>query len=1236
MVNSRVNISEIVENQLPSFVTEEFPLVSEFLSQYYKSLEIPGGPSDILNNIDLYAKIDNIKSISQSTNLIGDITQFDSSILVKSTEGFPDKYGIIQIDGEIITYKSKTNNSFEECIRGFSGISNLNGKNDKLTFSTSNSDSHSDGTIILNLSALFLNEFLYKIKKQIAPGFEGLELNENVNEKLFIKQVKDFYSSKGSDKSFSILFNALYGEKVTVLRPSDNLISPSVSKYRKTQQLIVECDNRNILNLVGNTVYQNKINSTNKSFATVLDVEEIKRGDKIYYKISLDSDYNRDINVSSGTISGKFTISPKTKVTSDIKTNSSFITVDSTVGFPNEGELLIKLSDGTPKLINYYDKNINQFLECSGVTFDIKIGTDVEDSNYCYGYDLNNNKIEFKITSVISDSVLLTPIPGYSKNDLVIIDNIGLSGNRPVHTSWLYNNAIYYDVKNISLVDSSNFSYSVELFEDSYIYVQDTLVLYDTKEREILLKVISLNNKKSFVVESQSGNIDLSEKYYLERKISYVNTGDSFIDQVTSNVTNVYYDFDQVDTYVVSNSIPSYSNLTLDIKKHSVSFSGNTKIKLSRSRSSIYANKFINLIGNITDSTIVLDKFYENSFAPYKLVKRIPELQKRDSLEFYETKPNQNIGVLINGVEILNYKSNDLVYYGEIESVDILDGGNDYNVINPPTLIITDKNDSQRTTEDFAKGYVGVAGSLSGIKLVDPGFDYIETPTIDIIGGGGKGAVVKAELSLFKHEELFKSDDSNNVNLSTNIITFSQDHKFRDFEKVVYRAFNQTPIGGLIDNSIYYIKTLSATSITIHNTELDSVSGINTVNITSYGTGKHSIESYSTKKKIQRFIIENNGKGYKNRLIESPSSGISTIANTVTIQNHGYETGEIIVYNASEIPVSGLSSASSYYVTKVDDDKFKLSVIGVGTTAANYYINRGYYINFSSVGSGTHYFNYPPIQAIVTGKIGVSTFNNQNFNAVISPIVTGSVTSIFISNGGNYYGSEEILNYNRQPLYRLENGKGAQLTPIISNGQIIGVNIQNSGSNYDDSPLIAVYSFSGSGAVLTPIVQNGSIVEVKVINGGYGYVKGDTKLQVLSLGGNCTLKFNSKKWTVNNVEKLIKKGTVTQDDGVLEKNSSLGRSLQYYHLYAPRNLRRTILGSKVSDGETIYLHDLNFVNSKEVETTYHSPIIGWAYDGNPIYGPYGYETSTGGNVKLMKSGYTSSLKSMEYMHTLLL
>jgi len=28
-------------------------------------------------------------------------------------------------------------------------------------------------------------------------------------------------------------------------------------------------------------------------------------------------------------------------------------------------------------------------------------------------------------------------------------------------------------------------------------------------------------------------------------------------------------------------------------------------------------------------------------------------------------------------------------------------------------------------------------------------------------------------------------------------------------------------------------------------------------------------------------------------------------------------------------------------------------------------------------------------------------------------------------------------------------------------------------------------------------------------------------------------------------------------------------------------------------------------NEEEIDNLYHSPIVGWAYDGNPIYGPYG-------------------------------
>ena len=45
--------------------------------------------------------------------------------------------------------------------------------------------------------------------------------------------------------------------------------------------------------------------------------------------------------------------------------------------------------------------------------------------------------------------------------------------------------------------------------------------------------------------------------------------------------------------------------------------------------------------------------------------------------------------MLINGVEISNYKSNDKIYYGPLESINVLNGGTDYDVINPPLVSVS-------------------------------------------------------------------------------------------------------------------------------------------------------------------------------------------------------------------------------------------------------------------------------------------------------------------------------------------------------------------------------------------------------------------------------------------------------------------------------------------------------------------------------------------------------------------
>ena len=52
MSEKRVKLNQIVKNQVPSYVRDDFPLVGEFLSQYYLGQEYQGGPLDLINNID--------------------------------------------------------------------------------------------------------------------------------------------------------------------------------------------------------------------------------------------------------------------------------------------------------------------------------------------------------------------------------------------------------------------------------------------------------------------------------------------------------------------------------------------------------------------------------------------------------------------------------------------------------------------------------------------------------------------------------------------------------------------------------------------------------------------------------------------------------------------------------------------------------------------------------------------------------------------------------------------------------------------------------------------------------------------------------------------------------------------------------------------------------------------------------------------------------------------------------
>ena len=186
----RVKLQSIVENQLPSFVQSDFPLLGEFLREYYTSQEYPTASADILQNIDEYVKLVTLTTNTDSTVLRYDIDEvdeeifasFDFNIGVMGTYQFPDQYGLIKIDNEIILYKEKTNNSFKGCIRGFSGVTSYNSiHSDQLTFSESDIAEHVAGAKIVNCPGITSLSLLTALIMSIPTLFNSVLISALLN-----------------------------------------------------------------------------------------------------------------------------------------------------------------------------------------------------------------------------------------------------------------------------------------------------------------------------------------------------------------------------------------------------------------------------------------------------------------------------------------------------------------------------------------------------------------------------------------------------------------------------------------------------------------------------------------------------------------------------------------------------------------------------------------------------------------------------------------------------------------------------------------------------------------------------------------------------------------------------------------------------------------------------------------------------------------------------------------------
>ena len=85
MSEKRVQLNNIVKSQLPNYVRDEFPLIEEFLEQYYIAQEFQGAPVDLIQNIDKYIKIDETTNLTESAFIGVGIDEFDETITVSGS-----------------------------------------------------------------------------------------------------------------------------------------------------------------------------------------------------------------------------------------------------------------------------------------------------------------------------------------------------------------------------------------------------------------------------------------------------------------------------------------------------------------------------------------------------------------------------------------------------------------------------------------------------------------------------------------------------------------------------------------------------------------------------------------------------------------------------------------------------------------------------------------------------------------------------------------------------------------------------------------------------------------------------------------------------------------------------------------------------------------------------------------------------------------------------------------------
>ena len=366
------------------------------------------------------------------------------------------------------------------------------------------------------------------------------------------------------------------------------------------------------------------------------------------------------------------------------------------------------------------------------------------------------------------------------------------------------------------------------------------------------------------------------------------------------------------------------------------------------------------------------------------------------------------------------------------------------------------------------------------------------------------------------------------------------------------------------------------------------------INPGSIGTWVNGVSIWSYKSTVKKTFgpvtsisIDNAGQDY-----DAASPPLITIANG---GGSGASASVVVDGSITEIVVD--NAGSGYTSSPL------VSIVGGGGSgaAATAIVTKGVVSRILMNSGGTGYTSQPSITIVGGGGTG----------ATATASVRGPIKSIGVTSGG--------ASYTSTPDVTLSSGTGAVAQAIVQNGRIISIAIISAGQGYTTAPEVTIQG-DGFGAVARATIDTdgenaGRVTGIEILNRGINYIQGSTIINLNSIGQDAKFTANVFQWTYNLQE------TTTFDTAKGSVFAGLNNQYggEYAHLSNPQRLRYIL-------GDNLFVNNLSQIKEQETQLE-HSPIIGWAYDGNPIYGPYGYSDPTNQSSSVARLNSSYSLKT---------